>query len=98
MAENGQMKKTLRNFVWGLFEDDVHEPCMGRFALFLGLVLTPITAVWSLDIEGEVTMWEAAVRCCPALVGLIAYVFTRLYESREWIAEHASKFVKKKTE
>ena len=60
--------------------------------------MTPITAVWSLDIEGEVTMWEAAVRCCPALVGLVAYVFTRLYESREWIAEHASKFMKKKTE
>lgn len=82
-------KSKIKDFIYGLFLDDTNEPCMGRFALFLGLILLPITAIWNLDTEGEISMWEAVVRTSPALTGLIAYVFTRLYECREWVAEVA---------
>lgn len=86
----------MKKFIRELFEDDAHQICMGRFSLFLGLLLTPITAVWSMDTVGEVTLWEAVVRTSPALVGLIAYVFTRLFEAKEFIAETAQKVIKKK--
>jgi hypothetical protein len=86
----------MKKFIRELFEDDTQQICMGRFSLFLGLLLTPITAVWSMDTVGEVTLWEAVVRTSPALVGLVAYVFTRLAEMKEWIAETAQKVIKKK--
>jgi hypothetical protein len=86
----------MKKFIRELFEDDAHQICMGRFSLFLGLLLTPITAVWSMDTVGEVTLWEAVVRTSPALVGLVAYVFTRLAEMKEWISETAQKVIKKK--
>ena len=86
----------MKKFIKGLFLDDVGEPCIGRFSLFLGMVLTVITGVWSIDTVGDVTLWEAVVRCSPGLIGLIAYVFTRLAEMKEWLAEQAEKVVKKK--
>lgn len=86
----------MKKFIRELFEDDAHQICMGRFSLFIGLLLTPITAVWSMDTVGEVTLWEAVVRTSPALVGLVAYVFTRLAEMKEWISETAQKVIKKK--
>lgn len=86
----------MKKFIRQLFEDDTHEICMGRFSLFLGLLLTPFTAMWSMETVGEVTLWEAVVRTSPALIGLIAYIFTRLAEMREWIAEVAEKVVKAK--
>lgn len=86
----------MKKFIRELFEDDTQQICMGRFSLFLGLLLTPITAVWSMDTVGEVTLWEAVVRTSPALVGLVAYVFTRLAEMKEWLANTAQKVIKKK--
>ena len=86
----------MKKFIKGLFLDDVGEPCIGRFSLFMGMLLTPITAVWSMDVVGEVTLWEAVVRTSPALVGLIAYCITRAFEAKEWIAETAQKVIKKK--
>lgn len=86
----------MKKFFKGLFLDDVGEPCIGRFSLFMGLLLTPITAIWSIDTIGEVTLWEAVVRTSPAIVGLIAYIATRLFECKEFIAETAQKVIKKK--
>lgn len=86
----------MKKFLKGLFLDDVGEPCIGRFSLFLGIVLTVVTGVWSIDTIGEITMWEAVVRCSPGLIGLIAYIFTRIAEMKEWIAETAQKVVKAK--
>lgn len=86
----------MKKFIKGLFLDDVGEPCIGRFSLFLGMILTVVTGVWSIDAVGDVTLWEAVVRCSPGLIGLIAYVFTRLAEMKEWLAETAEKVVKKK--
>lgn len=86
----------MKKFIKGLFLDDVGEPCIGRFSLFLGIVLTVVTGVWSIDTVGDVTLWEAVVRCSPGLIGLIAYVFTRLAEMKEWLTETAEKVVKKK--
>jgi hypothetical protein len=86
----------MKKFIRELFEDDSKQICMGRFSLFMGMLLTPITAVWSMDVVGEVTLWEAVVRCSPGLIGLIAYIFTRIAEMKEWIAETAQKVVKAK--
>lgn len=86
----------MKKFIKGLFLDDVGEPCVGRFSLFLGMLLTVVTGVWSIDTIGEVTMWEGIVRCSPGLIGLIAYIFTRLAEMKEWLAETAKIVVKKK--
>lgn len=86
----------MKKFIRQLFEDDTKQICMGRFSLFLGLILTPFTAIWFMDADGEVSLWEAVVRTSPALVGLIAYIFTRLAEMKEWIAETAQKVVKAK--
>jgi hypothetical protein len=60
------------------------------------MCLTVITGVWSIDTIGEITVWEAVVRCSPGLIGLIAYIFTRIAEMKEWIAETAQKVVKAK--
>ena len=88
----------MKKFIRELFEDDTQQICMGRFSLFLGLLLTPITAVWSMDTVGEVTLWEAVVRTSPALVGLVAYCITRAFEAKEWIAEISDKILKKKND
>lgn len=86
----------MKKFIRELFEDDAHEICIGRFSLFIGMILTVITGVWSIDTVGEVTLWEAIVRTSPGLIGLVAYIFTRLAEMKEWIAEVAEKVVKNK--
>lgn len=86
----------MKKFFKGLFLDDVGEPCVGRFSLFIGMFLTVVTGVWSIDTIGEITVWEAVVRCSPGLIGLIAYIFTRIAEMKEWIAETAQKVVKAK--
>lgn len=83
----------IAQFIKGLFLDDVDQPCIGRFTLFIGLMLTPFTAVWSMDTPGDIGAWEAAVRCSPGIIGLIAYIFTRLAEMKEWIAEQARNFI-----
>lgn len=70
-----------------MFEDDTHEICVGRVALILGLLLTVITATVDMDTDGEITWAEAALRASPAIVGLVAYIFTRLAEMKEWIAD-----------
>ena len=85
----------MKEFVKGLFLDDSGEPCIGRFSFFVGLLLTVITGVWSIDTVGEITVWEAIVRTSPGLIGLIAYIFTRAAEMKEWIAEIAQKLKKK---
>ena len=82
-------------FIRGLFEDSEKEPCIGRFSLFLGMILTVFTGVWAIDTVGEVTLWEAVVRTSPALIGLVAYIATRLFECKEFIAETAEKLKKK---
>lgn len=86
----------MKRFFTEIFQDDVKEFCVGRFSLILGMLLTVVTGVWSIDTVGDITMWEAIVRCSPGLIGLIAYVFTRLAEMKEWLAETAEKVVKKK--
>lgn len=85
----------MKEFVKGLFLDDVKEPCIGRVALFLGLMLTPFTACWALGAPGEVTWAEAIARGLPGIIGLCAYIFTRAAEMKEWIAEVAQKLRKK---
>lgn len=79
----------MKKFLTELFQDDVHEFCIGRFSLFMGLILTAFTATIYMDAEGEFTWAEAALRASPGIIGLLAYVFTRLYESKEWCADLA---------
>lgn len=86
----------MKKFIRELFIDDSGEACVGRFSLFVGMILTVITGVWSIDTVGEITVWEAVVRCSPGLIGLIAYIFTRLAEMKEFLAETAEKVVKAK--
>lgn len=86
----------MKKFFKGLFLDDVGEPCVGRFSLFIGIFLTVVTGVWDIGTVGDVTLWEAVVRCSPGLIGLIAYIFTRLAEMKEFLAETAEKVVKAK--
>lgn len=85
----------MKKFIKGLFLDDVDSPCIGRFSLFLGLLLTPFTAMWSMETVGEVTLWEAVVRTSPALIGLIAYCITRAFEAKEYVTEIVEKITKK---
>lgn len=86
----------MKKFIKELFQDDVKEACIGRFSLFLGLILTVFTATIDMDIEGEMSWAEAALRASPGIIGLIAYIFTRLYESKEFIAETSEKIIKAK--
>ncbi|MEE1227244.1 MAG: hypothetical protein UHM08_09105 [Bacteroidales bacterium] len=86
----------MKKFIKELFQDDVKEACIGRFSLFLGLVLTVFTATIDMDIEGEMSWAEATLRASPGIIGLIAYIFTRLYESKEFIAETSEKIIKAK--
>lgn len=78
-----------------IFEDDTKALCVGRVSLILGLFLTVITATIDMDVLGDMTWAEAALRASPAIVGLVAYVFTRLFEQREFIAEVSEKILKK---
>lgn len=86
----------MKNFFKQMFQDDVKEICIGRFSLFLGLILTVFTATIDMDIEGEMTWAEAALRASPAIIGLIAYIATRLFECKEFIAETSEKIIKAK--
>lgn len=78
-----------------MFQDDSGQICVGRVSLILGLFLTVLTATIYMDIEGEMSWAEAALRASPAIVGLVAYVFTRAFEAKEWVADLA-KTIKKK--
>lgn len=86
----------MKKFIRELFEDDTKQICMGRFSLFLGLILTPFTAIWFMGTDGEVSLWEAVVRCSPGLIGLIAYCITRAFEAKEYVTEIVEKITKKK--
>lgn len=86
----------IETFIKGLFLDDVGEPCIGRLSLFVGLLLTPLTAIWFMDSEITMNWSETVVRCSPGIIGLIAYIFTRLAEMKEWIAEHVKDFTGEK--
>lgn len=86
----------MRKFFKEMFQDDVKEICIGRFSLFLGLILTVFTATIDMDLEGEMTWAEAALRASPAIVGLVAYVFTRAFEAKEWVADLAKTIKKAK--
>lgn len=86
----------MKKFFTEMFQDDTHEICIGRFSLFLGLLLTVFTATIDMDVEGEMTWAEAALRASPAIVGLIAYVFTRAFEAKEWVADLAKTIKKSK--
>lgn len=70
-----------------IFEDDTKSLCVGRVSLVLGLILTAFTATVDMDVEGEMSWAEAALRASPAIVGLIAYVMTRAFEAKEWVAD-----------
>lgn len=70
-----------------IFEDDTKSLCVGRVSLVLGLILTTFTATVDMDVEGELGWAEAALRASPAIIGLVAYIFTRLAEMKEWIAD-----------
>lgn len=85
----------MTKFFREMFNDDTHEICVGRFSLFLGLLLTVVTATVDMDIEGEMTWAEAALRASPGIIGLIAYVFTRAFEAKEWVADMAKTIRKK---
>lgn len=86
----------MRKFIKELFQDDVKEACIGRFSLFLGLILTVFTATIDMDIEGEMSWAEAALRASPAIVGLIAYIATRAMEAKEWISDTTERIIKAK--
>lgn len=77
----------MKKFFTQMFQDDTHEICIGRFSLLLGLILTAFTATVDMDVEGEMSWAEAALRASPAIVGLIAYVMTRAFEAKEWVAD-----------
>ena len=77
----------MRKFFREMFQDDTHEICVGRFSLFLGLILTVFTATVDMDIEGEMSWAEAALRASPAIIGLVAYVMTRAFEAKEWVSD-----------
>ena len=85
----------MKKFIKELFIDDSGEACIGRFSLFVGMILTVVTGVWDIDTVGDITLWEAIVRTSPGLIGLVAYIFTRAAEMKEWIAETAQKLKKK---
>ena len=70
-----------------MFEDDTKSLCIGRVSLLFGLILTVFTATVDMDVEAEMSWAEAALRASPAIVGLVAYVFTRAFESKEWISD-----------
>lgn len=86
----------MKKFIKELFIDDSGEACIGRFSLFLGMLLTVITGVWGIDTIGDLTAWEAIVRTSPGLIGLVAYIFTRLAEMKEWVSDLTKNLTKGK--
>lgn len=86
----------MRKFIREMFSDDVHEICVGRVSLVLGLFLTVITATVDMDVALEMSWAECVLRCSPGIIGLIAYITTRLFEAKEFIAEISKKLLDKK--
>ena len=85
----------MKKFIREMLEDDTHQICVGRVSLILGLCLTVITSTVYMGVEIEMTWAEAALRASPGIIGLVAYIFTRAFEAKEWIAETSEKFLKK---
>lgn len=85
----------MRKFIREMLEDDTHQICVGRVSLVLGLLLTVVTSTVYMGVAGDMTWAEAALRASPAIIGLIAYIFTRAFEAKEWIAEISEKILKK---
>lgn len=85
----------MKKFIREMLEDDTHQICVGRVSLILGLCLTVITSTVYMGVAIEMTWAEAALRASPGIMGLVAYIFTRAFEAKEWIAETSEKFLKK---
>ena len=88
----------MKKFFSEMLRDDSQETCVGRFCLLLGLILSVFTITVDLDVEGEMSWAEATLRASPALIGLVSYVATRMFEAKEWIADitkHIAKAKKK---
>ena len=81
------MRKCIRE----MFEDDTGSICVGRVSLILGIILTTFTCSVYLNTDGEVSCWEALARCCPGIIGLVAYCITRAFEAKEWISDTVEK-------
>lgn len=86
----------MRKFIREMFSDDVHEICVGRVSLILGLLLTVITATVDMDVALEMSWAECVLRCSPGIIGLVAYISTRLFEAKEFIAEVSDKILQQR--
>lgn len=77
------------------FQDDEKVLSLGRACLAAGLLFTTISGImffyYFRTSETPTTMWDWAIVATPGLIGLIAYVFSKLYDVKEQIALFVSK-------
>lgn len=77
------------------FQDNENYLSIGRACLAIGLVLSTITGVtffyYFRTSDAPTGMWDWAIVATPGIIGLFAYIFSKLYDVKEEIAAFVSK-------
>lgn len=88
------------SFWYSMLRDDDGDFCLCRFLLLLsplfGLLTMFVYCHEFKNLAGETAAWDALIATSGVVFPVVCYVFTRLYESREWIATKAKEWTDKK--
>ena len=80
------------------FKDSEKRNSAGRLMLVTGVMLSVIVSVsFFLFFRNSSTptdMWDWAICATPSTVGLLSYVYSKLYDVKEWITDTAQKLKK----
>lgn len=82
-------------------KDNDGRSSMGRLVLIVGLILTFILGLIGIyyftKISLQNVLWAWAACFCviialPGAIGLLAYIFSKLYDVREWLSKTIKEF------
>lgn len=85
-------------FWYSMLRDDDGDFCLSRFLLLLSPIFGLLTMLFYCyhfkNAAEDTNLWDALIATSGATLPVITYIFNRLYESREWIAQQAEKWKK----
>lgn len=99
IEDTGITQAQIPPFWYSMLRDDDGDFCLSRFLLLLspifGLLTLFVYCYHFKDATAESNMWDALIATSGGYLPVITYIFNRLYESREWIANLADKWKNK---
>lgn len=80
------------------FKDKHKLNSMGRLVLICGLALSTVLSIcffiFFRNSQTPTVIWDWAICATPAIIGLLAYIFSKLYDVKEWVVDSAERLKK----